>query len=200
MAHAVAPLTALLAFAGLGGLVVHGAHLRAPLLASLRVLGLRAVIAPLGRGLRRLLRALGEGEGGEDGEADGQHGSFHALLNARIHAPSTRRCNDLYQSCFSMVPASETSNLTGPSTLRPFTTPLSTTIEKRLMRVPMPRALRSSSRPSALVHCALPSARKRILPSAFWSRPQCAMTNASLTATHHTSLTPFFFSASMFCT
>ena len=99
-----------------------------------------------------------------------------------------------------MVAASETSNLPGPSTLSCFTTPLSTSIEKRCMRVPMPRAFRSSSRPSALVHCALPSPRKRILPSAFCSRPQCAMTKASLVATHHTSFTPFFFSWSMFCT
>ena len=52
-------------------------------------------------------------------------------------------------TCPSIVSPSETSNLPGASTLSDFTTPSSTSIEKRWQRMPMPRALRSSSSPSA---------------------------------------------------
>src|SRR5437868_1299623 len=159
-----------LPLARLVGLGTRGLHLVAPLLACLRIPCLRAV------------------------EARGVHG--RARSDERR---GKKRQQSLQPSCFSIVPASETSNLPGPSTLTCFTTPLSTSIEKRFMRVPMPRALRSSSRPSAFAQAALPSARKRILPSAFWSRPQCAITKASLVATHQISLTPFFFSCSAFC-
>ena len=54
-------------------------------------------------------------------------------------------------SCFSIVSASDTSYLPGASMLSAFTTPLSTSIEKRWQRTPMPRAVESSSRPSAFV-------------------------------------------------
>src|SRR5439155_20339656 len=170
--HAFAVLHACLSLARLLGLRARGLHLVAPLFASLGILGLRAIEAG-SVGLRRL------------------------CMQSRTR--SDERCSNngeqsFQPSCLSMVPASETSNLPGPSTLTCFTTPLSTSIEKRFMRVPMPRAFKSSSRPSALAQAALPSARKRILPSAFWSRPQCAMTNASLVATHQIWLTPFFFS------
>ena len=47
--------------------------------------------------------------------------------------------------------ASDTSYLPGASMLSVFTTPLSTSIEKRWQRTPMPRAVRSNSRPSAFV-------------------------------------------------
>ena len=57
----------------------------------------------------------------------------------------------VYPSCFSIVSPPETSNLPGPSMFSVFTTPLSTSIEKRWQRTPMPRAVRSSSSPSAFV-------------------------------------------------
>src|SRR6266571_1876539 len=153
--HASAALVALLAFAGRFRLLVRRLHFRHPLLAGLGVLRLRAVeMATLALALHVALRGLGVKAGaGRQKRGAGEHGKFHD------------RCHQA--SCFSMVPASETSNLPGPSTLSCFTTPLSTSIEKRCILVPMPRALRSSSRPSALVHWPLPSARKRILPSAF---------------------------------
>ena len=52
-------------------------------------------------------------------------------------------------------------------------------------------------RPSFLLYSALPSAMKRILPPAFWSRDQAPITKGSFTAKHHTSSTPFAFSLSM---
>src|SRR5688572_5673901 len=61
----------------------------------------------------------------------------------------------------------------------------------------MPRAVRSMSRPSALVKVALPSAIMRTLLSHFWLLPHAPMTNASLTATHHTSST--FLALSLSC-
>ena len=53
--------------------------------------------------------------------------------------------------CFSSVSASETSYFPGASMLSTFTTPSSTSIEKRWQRIPRPFAVRSNSRPSALV-------------------------------------------------
>ncbi len=53
----------------------------------------------------------------------------------------------------------------------------------------MPRAVRSISRPSALVNTALPSAIMRTLPPDFWSFAQAPITKASFTATHQTSST-----------
>ena len=50
--------------------------------------------------------------------------------------------------CLSIVAASLTSYLPGPSMFSDLTTPLSTSIEKRWQRTPMPRATRSSSSPS----------------------------------------------------
>ena len=69
----------------------------------------------------------------------------------RPRPPSSSRVRRAQPSCFSIVSASETSNLPGASMLSVLTTPLSTSIEKRWQRTPMPRALRSSSRPSAFV-------------------------------------------------
>src|SRR5207302_1146178 len=206
--HALVVLGAALALAR-GARAARGVlHLRHALFAGLRILLLSAhlpqhavavlrTLLPLAGLLR--LRALGPqllarlvGAGRLCVQARGRRGEQRA--DERWQNPHR------YASCFSIVAASDTSNLPGASTFNCLTTPLSTSIEKRCMRVPMPRALRSSSRPSFLVHSAEPSARKRILPSAFWSRPQCAMTKASLVARHHTSLTPFFLSESMFCT
>src|SRR5947208_11742667 len=53
----------------------------------------------------------------------------------------------------------------------------------------MLRAVRSSERPSFLVHSPLPSPSMRTLPPAFWSRPQAAITKASFVATHQISST-----------
>src|SRR6266545_76753 len=149
VAHAVAPRITLLGLAGLACLGHRGLHPGGVLLAGLRVLRLRAVeMATLALALHVALRSLGVKAGaGRQKRGAGEHGKFHD------------RCHQA--SCFNMVPASETSNLPGPSTLSCFTTPLSTSIEKRCILVPIPRALRSSSRPSALVHWPLPSARKR---------------------------------------
>src|SRR5258708_7491310 len=190
LAHAVAVLLALLAFARAARLLVRRLHLLVPGLAA---------VGSSRRGLRVERSRCGQQNGAEQGGESFKHvssfrGRSHESNGFAVPQP-TVRCNSLFQpSCLSIVAPSDTSNLPGPSMLSCFTMPLSTSIEKRCMRVPMPRALRSSSRPSALVQLPLPSARKRILPSAFWSLPQCAMTNASLVATHHTSLTPFFFS------
>ncbi len=69
--------------------------------------------------------------------------------------PAGRRCRYdrgfVQPSCFSIVSASDTSYLPGASTFSAFTTPLSTSIEKRWQRMPSPFAARSSSRPSAFV-------------------------------------------------
>ncbi len=54
-------------------------------------------------------------------------------------------------TCVSIFSAPLTSYLPGASTFSAFTTPSSTSIEKRWQRTPMPRAVRSSSRPSFFV-------------------------------------------------
>jgi len=74
--------------------------------------------------------------------------------------------------------------------LSDLTTPSSTSMEKRWQRMPMPRGVRSSSRPSFFVKSAEPSAIMRILLPTFWSRPQAFMTNASLTLRHQISSMP----------
>ena len=76
------------------------------------------------------------------------------------------------------------------------TTPSSTSIEKRWQRTPMPRAVRSSSRPSAFVKSPLPSASMRTLPSVCWSRAHAPITNASLTDMQAIVSTPLAFSLS----
>ena len=82
------------------------------------------------------------------------HGRAHLRQSERrsdggdIVAPGVRARQPI---CFSSVSASETSYFPGASMLRIFTTPLSTSIEKRWQRMPRPFAVRSNSRPSALV-------------------------------------------------
>src|SRR5262249_36524291 len=137
--------------------VLHPGH---ALLAGLRVLLLRAHLlqhavavlgaALAGAGLLGLL-ALGAqllaallGAGRLRLQVGRPHGEQRA----------DQRSREPHASCFSIVAASDTSNLPGASTFSCLTTPLSTSIEKRCMRVPMPRAFRSSSRPSFLVQSA----------------------------------------------
>src|SRR2546423_2344841 len=220
--HAIRLLSALFAFAGGAHALCLVAQLRDALLARLRIPRLRAHLVRHALGVRGALAAgaglLGAAACSDDFVAARLAGfrilgaraieAAFALGRLRVRERGAREqqrrengVNRLFQaSCFSIVAASDTSNLPGASTLSCFTTPLSTSIEKRCMRVPMPRALRSSSRPSLRVHSAEPSPRKRSLPSAFCSRAQCAMTKASLVATHQISLTPFFLSSPMFCT
>src|SRR4051794_32750033 len=64
----------------------------------------------------------------------------------------------------------------------------------------MPRPIRSSSSPSALVKAADPSASIVTLPSQPCSFPQAAITNASFTAMQATVSTPLALRASAFCT
>src|SRR2546423_10679821 len=206
--HAIRLLSALFAFAGGAQALRLVAQLRDALLARLRIPRLRAHLVRHALGVRGALAAgaglLGAAACSDDFVAARVFALGRLRVRERGAREQRRRENGvdrLFQaSCFSIVAASDTSNLPGASTLSCFTTPLSTSIEKRCMRVPMPRALRSSSRPSLRVHSAEPSPRKRSLPSAFCSRAQCAMTKASLVATHQISLTPFFLSSPMFCT
>ena len=60
----------------------------------------------------------------------------------------TKHKQNYAPNALSMVPASLTSNFPGASTLTAFTTPSSTSNEKRCARMPMPRGVRSFSRPS----------------------------------------------------
>ena len=60
----------------------------------------------------------------------------------------------------------------------------------------MPFAVRSSSRPSALVKSALPSPSIRTLSPVFWSRAHAPITNASFTDMQAMVSTPLAFSLS----
>src|SRR5262245_45865412 len=57
--------------------------------------------------------------------------------------------------------------------------------------MPMPKPVASSSRPSAFVYSALPSASMSTLPSVFCALPQAFMTNASLTDRQAIAPAPF---------
>ncbi len=81
--------------------------------------------------------------------------------------------------------------------LSALTTPSSINAEKRWQRVPMPRAFRSSSRPSALVYAALPSPIIRTLPAVCWSFAHAPITNASFTDMQMISSTPLALSLSI---
>jgi hypothetical protein len=110
---------------------------------------------------------VGQGDGGQISET---------LNHGRGAPPRPRRV----QMCLSTVWAL-LSSTPFSSTPRYSTTPSLATSAKRLLRMPMPPPVASSSSPRALTNSALPSA-SMVMRSAFWSFCQASITKASLVA------------------
>ena len=101
----------------------------------------------------------------------------------------------MYQSCPSMVSALETRYSPGGSWFSTLTIPLSTIMEKRWQRMPMPCSVKSNSYPMALLNRALPSPAMMILSPTSCSLPQAPITKASFTDRQIMESIPFSFNA-----